>query len=188
MNEKNKMLSGLSYNSRDPELMEIYQKARILNAQFNSFALPNDEKAIQILTKLLKKLGDNSFIENPFYVDFGQFISIGKQCFIGRNCSFIDNNYIEIGDQVLIGPGVQIFTSYHPIKTTERINKDGSYTTMSNPVKIHSNSWIGGSSIILPGVEIGEGSIIGAGSVVTKSIQAGVIAYGNPCKEIKKIN
>jgi maltose O-acetyltransferase len=117
-----------------------------------------------------------------FYCDYGENIKFGKNVFVNYNCVFLDCNEIEIGDNVFIAPGVQLYTALHPINPEQR----NTLTESARKIKIGANCWIGGGSIILPGVEIGEGTTIGAGSVVTKNIAPRVVACGNPCTVIRE--
>ncbi|WP_243550542.1 sugar O-acetyltransferase [Priestia megaterium] len=192
MTEKEKMLSGQAYNARDVELMEIANQARILMDEFNSSQHDETEKKKKILSNLLESIGENAWIEKPFYCDYGQNISIGKNTFINFNCTILDTNKVIIGENVLIAPNVQIYAATHPLKANERINinhkeDEAPYLTLTKPVTIGNNAWIGGNTAILPGVTIGENVVIGAGSVVTKSIPDNCLAYGNPCTVVKKI-
>jgi maltose O-acetyltransferase len=136
--------------------------------------------------------GENTQITAPFFIDYGKFIFLGNNCEINMNCVFLDCNHITIGDNALIAPGVHIYTVFHPVSAKERfhksVNEDFSFAiSKTSPVTIGNNVWVGGGSIILPGVIIGDNVTIGAGSVVTKSIPSNVLAYGNPCKIIKEI-
>ncbi|NKI32978.1 sugar O-acetyltransferase [Croceivirga thetidis] len=184
MTEKEKMLGGLAYDSRDPELLEMYHRARSLLLDYNTLNSRMLEERIAILAKLLGTCGLGVWIETPFFCDYGTNISIGANTFVNTNCMFLDNNTIEIGENGLIAPYVQIYTATHPIKASERIHiNDGKsrYVTSTKPVRIGDNVWIGGNSIIFPGVTIGDNVTIGAGSVVTKDIPSNVFAFGNPC-------
>lgn len=190
MTEKEKMLNGDTYNSRDPELIEMYHKARRLIKKFNNLDSDNLENRNQILVDLLCFKGGNVWLEAPFFCDYGAHISIGENTFVNTNCIFLDDNEISIGKNGLIGPYVQIYTATHPLKATDRIVQHGSttrYLTSSKPVTVGDNVWIGGNSIIFPGVTVGNNVTIGAGSVVTKNIPGNVLAYGNPCKVIREI-
>ena len=123
------------------------------------------------------------------YVDYGCNISIGDNSFINMNCTLLDTNKIIIGVRTLLAPDVKIYTATHPKCGSERYIKQGGkwvLTTLAKPVKIGDDVWIGGGTIILPGVTIGNNTIIGAGSVVTKDIPDNVIAVGNPCRIIGK--
>jgi len=190
MTEKQKMLNGANYNSRDPELLEKYHNARRLLKSFNNLNSDLLDERDNTLTELLKHKGKSVWIETPFFCDYGEFISIGENTFVNTNCMFIDNNNITIGKNGLIGPYVQIYTAEHPLKASDRIIKENdktSYLTSSKPVTIGDNVWIGGNSVIFPGVTIGNNVTIGAGSVVTKNIPDDVLAFGNPCKVQRKL-
>tara|TARA_R110000822_G_scaffold203880_6_gene340744 strand:- start:1001 stop:1573 length:573 start_codon:yes stop_codon:yes gene_type:complete len=188
--EKEKMLNGDFYDSRDPELIKMYHSARKLLKEYNGLDSELTEERENILTELFSFKGKRVWIETPFFCDYGENISIGENTFVNTNCMFIDNNEITIGKNGLIAPYVQIYTASHPLKATDRIIEDGSqsrYLTSSKPVKIGNNVWVGGNSVIFPGVTIGDNVTIGAGSVVTKSIPSNVLAYGNPCKVISEL-
>lgn len=125
----------------------------------------------------------NFTIHPPFCCDYGENITIGENIFINFNCSILSCAKVEIGDNCWIGPNVQIYTAIHPVEPKKRNTGIGS----AKPIKIGKDCWLGGGVIILPGVEIGEGSTIWTGSVVTKNIPPNSIAVGNPCKVIRKI-
>lgn len=184
MTEKEKMLNGEYYDSRDPELIKIYHHARKLLKQYNFLDSELIQQRERILTELFGFKGDGVWIETPFFCDYGENISIGENTFVNTNCMFLDNNKISIGKNGLIAPYVQIYTAIHPVKASERIVSNR-YLTSTKPVTIGDNVWIGGNSVIFPGVSIGDNVTIGAGSVVTKSIPDNVLAFGNPC-EVKK--
>lgn len=184
------MLKGEAYNSRDPELLRMYHRARKLLKKYNALESVNTQTKNQLLSELFHFKGTGVWIEAPFYCDYGANISIGKNSFINFNCMLLDNNTIQIGENALIAPYVQIYTATHPLKASERIINTGEesrYLTAARPVFIGDNVWIGGNSVIFPGVKIGDNVTIGAGSVVTKDIRDNVLAYGNPCKVIKEL-
>ena len=187
MSEKEKMLSGQTYYARDPELIQLHKYCRKSLKELNSTTSDNVKNRLSILKNLLGKIDDGVWIESPFYCDYGINISIGKNTFINFNCVFIDNNKIEIGSNVLIGPGVHFYTPSHPLKHNDRIKPNGEYVTSALPIKVGNNVWIGGNSSICQGVTIGSNSTIGAGSLVLNDVPNGVLAYGNPCKVIKKL-
>ena len=193
--EKERMLAGEFYNSRDPELLGMYHRARRLLGEFNHTASSDAAMKEHLLRELLGELGRGVWIEAPFYCDYGEYITIGDNSFVNFNCMFLDCNRIEIGKNALIAPNVQIYTAYHPLDARERIRKDwhegddqAIYRTQAAPVTVGDNVWIGGGTIVLPGVRIGSNSTVGAGSVVTKDVPEGVLALGNPCRVVRKIS
>lgn len=184
------MLNGEYYDSRDPELIELYHKARKLLKEYNNLDSELTRERERILNELFEFKGPGVWIETPFFCDYGENISIGENTFVNTNCMFLDNNRISIGKNSLIAPYVQIYTANHPLKASERIieiENRSRYLTSTRPVKIGDNVWIGGNSVIFPGVTIGNNVTIGAGSVVTKDIPDNVLAYGNPCKVKKEL-
>ncbi len=190
MTEKEKMLHGDHYDSRDPELIKLYHKARKLLKQYNNLDSELIAEREEILSKLFEFKGSGVWIEAPFFCDYGENISIGENTFVNTNCMFLDNNKISIGKNGLIAPYVQIYTTNHPLKASDRIiNKENHsrYLTSSKPVVIGDNVWIGGNSVIFPGVTIGDNVTVGAGSVVSKSLPNNVLAFGNPCKVIRPL-
>ncbi|UWX53966.1 sugar O-acetyltransferase [Maribacter litopenaei] len=190
MTEREKMLQGMVYNSRDPELLEMYFHARKLTKELNSLEADLTQERQRILSQLFQHIGKGVWIESPFFCDYGNNISIGEGTFVNMNCTFLDDNKITIGKNVLIAPYVQIYTASHPLKASERIlenPKGASYVTSSLPVTIGDNVRIGGNAVICPGVTIGHNVTIGAGSVVTKDIPDNTLAFGNPCKVIQEL-
>ncbi len=175
MNELEKCMAGEWYDCHNEIFLEYKNNARNLLAQYNSFAYNQKEEKTEVLKQL--------------------FGSIGTNVSINMNCTFVDCNKIEIGDNVLIASNVQIYTATHPVELADRLTpnwnpESGEYfcRTYALPVKIGNGCWIGGGAIILPGVTIGDGTVIGAGSVVTRDIPANCVAIGNPCRVIRKIN
>jgi len=192
MSEKEKMLAGLHYNSRDPELLERYYLTRKLLAKLNNLSPIDSEQRNELFTSLLGRISDNVWIETPFFCDYGEHIYIDEGTFINVNAIFLDNNIIKIGKNGLIGPGVQLLTASHPLSSRERLITTNeklktSYKTFSKPILIGDNVWIGGNTVVLPGITIGNNVTIGAGSVVTKDIPDNMLAFGNPCKIIRQI-
>lgn len=192
--ELQKCLAGDIFDGKDRELSEITIKAKRLVKQFNTTDFEDTVQKDKILQELFGGIGKHVYVDIDFRCEYGKNIFIGNKVIINMNCTFVDNNRIEIGDNVLIASNVQIYTSTHPTKASERMvqnwdeHSDKAYcNTYALPVKIEDNVWIGGGVIILAGVTIGENSVIGAGSVVTRSIPPDSIAVGNPCRVIKSV-
>ncbi len=180
--EYQKMLAGELYDAGDKELLTLRIKAREMMQEYNQTSF-DKAKRLVILEKLLGKVGRNIDIQTPFFCDYGCHIETGDNFFANFNCVFLDCNYIKFGDNVFLGPAVQVYAAYHPIDAAERINGP----ELASPVIIGNNVWIGGGSIICAGVTIGDNTTIGAGSVVVKDIPANAVAVGNPCRVIKNL-
>ena len=192
MSEFEKMISGKEYNPTDEELRKKSSKAKNLIKEYNNIPAENTDLRNKYLKEILGKCEENVRINQPFFIDYGCNIKIGENSIINMNCTFLDTNKIIIGKNAVIAPDVKIYTAFHPIKVNERFKKDENgnnyLVTAATPVIIGDNVWIGGGTIILPGIKIGNNCVIGAGSVVTKSIPDSSIAFGNPCKIIRKNN
>lgn len=190
MTEKEKMLSGAFYDTRDSELRHLSNHAKDLMRVYNSLPAENTELRNQIIRLLFGFCGENARVNQPIWVDYGCNISLGAGSLINMNCTLLDTGNITIGENTLIGPDVKIYTAVHPISADERIYTDeaghSAIRTKTAPVVIGNRVWIGGGAIILSGVTIGDNTVIGAGSVVTKPIPANAVACGNPC-EVKKM-
>ncbi|WP_339618190.1 sugar O-acetyltransferase [uncultured Gilvimarinus sp.] len=178
MNEREKMLAGSEYWINDPELTEIRFKTRDLVDDFNELKARDGDAKAQLQQKIFAQVGDNVHIEKPIRVDYGCNTTIGSNVFINFNFVLLDCCPVTIGDNVFIAPNVQVYAASHPLDLGQR----NAHIGVAAPITIGSNVWIGGGCIILPGVSIGDGCTIGAGSVVTKSIPANSVAFGNPCK------
>ena len=179
--EKEKMLAGQLYDASDPELLNERLRARVLLKQLNESRAEQPEYRRKVLNDLVPQLGDLLWIEPPFYCDYGSNIRIGNKVYFNFSCTILDVMQVWIGDNVLCGPSVQIYTAMHPTNWKER----ASGLEFARPVTIGSDVWIGGGAIICPGVTIGHRTIIGAGSVVTRNIPDDVFAAGNPCRPIR---
>lgn len=182
--EYNKMISGEVYNCMDPLLVSIRKRARTLCHQFNT--IDNDENRNAILKQLLSpNSADIStvYIKPDFRVDYGVNVRVGLNFYMNYNCVILDEAPVEIGDNVMCGPAVQIYTATHPVNPQER-NAGIEY---AKSIKIGNNVWLGGGCIILPGVTIGDNCTIAAGAVVVKSVPANVVVGGNPAKIIKTL-
>lgn len=183
MTEKEKMIAGKAYKAFGEELVNERQHAKEVVFEYNALRPTEIEKRNSMLRGLLGRTGKNFFIEPPFRCDYGYNILLGENFYSNYNFTVLDCNRVTIGDHVLVGPNVSIFTAGHPVHPELRAAE----YEFAHPVRIGNNVWIGGGSIINPGVSIGDNSIIGSGSVVTKDIPANVIAVGNPCKILREI-
>ena len=181
--EKEKMISGKTYKAFGDELLAERQYAKEMIFDFNSLRPNQIDERNEILKRLLGKTKDKYFIEPPFRCDYGYNIEIGENFYSNYNLIILDCAPVKIGDNVLIGPNVSIYTAGHPLHYEIR-NQEYEYAF---PIIIGDNVWIGGNVVINPGVSIGENSVIGSGSVVTKDIPKNVIAIGNPCKVLRVI-
>ena len=192
MTEREKMLSGQLYDCGDPELLNQWHDAKDLVRDYNALDSRNAAEKKAILKQLLGGFGENLWVTPPFFVDYGNNIYFGNHCEVNMNCTFLDSGRITIGDRALIAPNVQIYTAYHPCHARDRCGEAKAHgpfefcKTLAAPVTIGNHVWIGGGVIILPGVTIGDNVVIGAGSVVTKDIPSDSVAYGNPCRVVKK--
>jgi maltose O-acetyltransferase len=176
--EKEKMLAGELYNALDPQLLEERVKGRMLLKELNDSPEDQLEEREKILKKLIPGSGSDLWIQPPFYCDYGTNISIGDKVFFNFNCVVLDVAQVTIGSRTLFGPNVQIYTATHPLDHAERATG----LEYAKPITIGNDVWVGGSVVICPGVTIGDRSVIGAGSVVTRDIPEDVIAAGNPCR------
>ena len=182
MTSREMQLKGYLY-PLDTELLNAHNNAKRITRQLNATLETQREERKALAKALFAFAGEGTYIEPPFYCDYGINTQVGKNFYCNYDCVFLDCGKITIGDNVMLGPKVALYAVSHPIDPQVRIlNYD--YPV---PITIGNNVWIGGSAVICPGVTIGDNSIIGAGSVVTKDIPANVIAAGNPCKVIRPI-
>mgnify|MGYP001793939432 CR=1 FL=1 len=181
--EKQKMLAGELYLAQDKELSESRKRARRLLRGYNSTTEEDIQRRQEIIQELFGKVGSEIRIVPPFHSDYGSNIYVGDRFFMNYGCVILDCNIVEIGDNVLCAPYVQIYTANHPVEPEIRLTGK----QLASSVKIGNNVWIGGGAIICPGVTIGDNTTIGAGSVVVKDIPDRVVAVGNPCKVIRHL-
>lgn len=182
MSEKQKMLAGHLYQPYSEELYKDREYCKGMLFEYNRLNPLDKNNRDLILKKLLNCKGELC-IEQPFYCSYGYNISIGVNFYSDVNLTILDKASVQIGDNVIIGPNVNIYTSSHPFHEVERMRG----LEYARPIVIYDNVWIGGNVTILPGVKINQGAIIGAGSVVTDDIPPYVIAAGNPCRVIRSI-
>lgn len=180
MNEIEKMRSGQLADFDTPELQESLRHAKVLLAKMRTLS-HYDEEYRPLLEELIPGIPASTVVLPPFFCDHGHGIVLGEHVFINANCTFLDGGFVRIGDHTLIGSNVQIYTPHHPIDyVARRENKEYAY-----PVTIGRDCWIGGGSIICPGVTIGDRCIVAAGSVVKHDVPDGCMVAGNPA-QIKK--
>ncbi|MBS1991781.1 MAG: sugar O-acetyltransferase [Cyanobacteria bacterium SZAS LIN-3] len=179
--EKEKMLAGELYRATEPSLVSEYAGCQRFLQRYNATGIDDRGKRTLLLGDLFGAVGENPCVMPIFMCDYGSNIYAGRNLFVNYNCVFLDCNRIDIGNDVQIGPAVQIYTASHPLDPQERLRGLES----AHPVKIGNNVWIGGGAIILPGVTIGDNAVVGAGSVVTRDVAAGAVVAGNPAREIR---
>jgi maltose O-acetyltransferase len=177
-NEREKMVSGELYRASDPELVELHLRAQDVLERYNATTARDNLVREALLKELLGSVGENCAIKPPFSCDYGVNIRVGRNLFVNYGCVFLDCATITIGDDVQIGPSVQIYTATHPLNPAVR--RAG--LEAAKPVSIGDNVWIGGAAIILAGVNIGNDAVVGAGSVVTRDVAAGAVVVGNPAR------
>lgn len=183
MTEKEKMLAGKLYIAQDEELATDNRKGRRLTRLFNRTTEEELEYRDTLLKELFESTGEKLYIEPPFHCDYGCHISVGEWFYANYDCIMVDVCKVKIGDNVMFGPRVGIYTAGHPIDA--EIRNTG--LEFGAPVTIGDNVWVGGSVVINPGVTIGNNVVIGSGSVVTKDIPDNVVAVGNPCRVLREI-
>jgi maltose O-acetyltransferase len=177
------MLRGELYDAGDPQLVRARRRARELTRALNASRDQEQAERARLIAELFGSVGERVWIEPPFFCDYGTNIHLGRAVFFNFNCVILDPARVEIGDHVLLGPNVQVYTATHPLDYAAR--RTG--LELARPVRIGSDVWIGGGAIISPGVSVGARSVIGAGSVVTRDIPAGVFAAGNPCRVVRHL-
>jgi maltose O-acetyltransferase len=179
--QRERMLAGDNYIADDPELTREANRAALLTAELNNTAADDHPSRFRILGELLGNVGVGTYIRPPFHCDYGYQIHIGSRTFANYGLVALDVGKITIGDDVQIGPNVQLLTPTHPIEAELRRAKwEG-----SQPITIGNNVWLGGGVIVCPGVTIGENTVVGAGAVVVRDLPANVVAVGNPARIVR---
>jgi maltose O-acetyltransferase len=180
--ERDKMLAGDLYDPLDRELVIARQRARDLCQTLNATREAQQEERRRIVRELFAAGGDSVWLQPPFFCDYGSNILLGERVFFNFNCVVLDVCEVRIGDYTLLGPAVQIYTATHPMNADLRRQQE-----FAKPISIGADVWVGGGAILWPGVQIGCRAVVGAGSVVTRDVPAGVFAAGNPCRVIREI-
>lgn len=182
MTEKEKALGGYLYRV-DEDMRRDYEQAKALCYEFNQLHPSKHKEADELIKRLFGKTGKTISILPPLWVDYGSNIKVGEHFFANHNTVLLDVAEITFGDHVLIAPNCGFYTAAHPLDPELRMT-DAEYAL---PITVGNRVWIGGNTVVMPGVTIGDDTVIGAGSVVTKDIPAGVLAFGNPCRVVRAI-
>jgi maltose O-acetyltransferase len=181
--EREKMVAGELYDAQDPELVAGRARARLLLKEYNATLPDEADRRRELAGRLFGRAGPGLWVEPPFYCDYGSNIYIGDRVYFNFNCVVLDVAPVTIGDDVMFGPAVQVYTATHPLDWAERAGG----LEFGRPITVGANVWVGGGAILLPGVTIGPRTVIGAGSVVTRDLPADVFAAGNPCRVVKAL-
>lgn len=184
MTEREKMLAGQMYDPLDPQLLREREAARVLFKKINDLPEERKPERDKLFYQLFGSAGKGLWIEPPFYCDYGNNIHAGDNVFMNFDCVILDVCEVRLGDRVMFGPKVQLYTATHPLNAKARSSGE----ELGKPITIGNDVWLGGGAIVCPGVTIGDGAVIGAGAVVTKDIPANVFAGGNPAKVIAPID
>ncbi|CDF98557.1 sugar O-acetyltransferase [Avibacterium paragallinarum] len=185
LSNKQKMLAGFAHKPNDRELAQLRLENKKRLFQYNTQICPSEiEKRTALIQQILGKSKGIPHINAPFFCDYGCFIEVGENFFANYHCTLLDSGGIKIGDNVMFAPNVSLYTVGHPLDPELR-QQDWEQAL---PIIIGNNVWIGGNTIILGGVTIGDNSVIGAGSLVNKNIPANSLAMGSPAKVIRQIN
>ena len=182
MDNQTRRDKGMAYITDDAVWNEMLGVRKLVQ-QYNTMDVCDLKGLQNLISKIFGKVGKNCCVNPPFHCDYGKHISVGDNFFANYNCTILDVAKVEIGNNVFFAPNVAVYAAGHPIHPVSR----NSMYEYGLPIKIGNNVWIGGNTVILPNVTIGDNCVIGAGSVVTKDIPPNVVAAGNPCKIIREI-
>ena len=183
MTERERMLSGQLYDAGDETLTAARGRAKRLTWRYHQLDPTDWDSRTQILQELLGHLGEDSWIEPPFRCDYGTQISIGDHFFANYDCIFLDVAPITIGNRVMFGPRVCLYTAGHPLDAATR----NTGLEFGKPIAIGDDVWLGGNVVVLPRVTIGAGTVVAAGCVVRRDLPPHVLAAGNPCQVLRPI-
>lgn len=178
------MMMGELYLARNIKPENSSQRGKLIAEEINKMSVENRDKIIEKERKLFGKSGNILYVTPPIYVAYGSHIEVGENFYANKDCIFMDINTIRFGNNVIIGPRCSFYCAGHPLDPEVR-NRDR--LEFGLPIHVGDDVWIGGNSVILPGITIGNNSVVGAGSVVTKDVPKDVVVAGNPAKVIKNI-
>ena len=181
---RERMLAGDLYIAEDPEIGEASAAALDLADAYNATSVRQGPLRRRLLEELLGSVGEGTEIRPPLHLDYGSNMRIGARCFANFGLVALDVAAITIGDDVQIGPNVQLLTPTHPVEPEPRRDK----WEAAEPITIGEDVWLGGGAIVLPGVTVGENTVVGAGSVVTRDLPANVVAVGNPARVVRTLD
>ncbi|MFI6077524.1 sugar O-acetyltransferase [Actinoplanes sp. NPDC051343] len=184
MNMRDRMLAGELYIADDPELARDARRAASLAHRLNTADPTDDALRHALLTELLGAFGEGSEIRPPFRCDYGYQTFVGARTFANFGLISLDVATVTIGDDVQIGPNVQLLTALHPVDPTPRRAK----WEAAKPITIGHNVWLGGGVIVLPGITVGDDTVVGAGAVVTRDLPPGVVAAGSPARVLRAVD
>ncbi len=182
--QKRRMLAGELYRADDPELIAERRRCGLALERFNAISAADPERRLALLHGLLAEIGHDTLIEPPFRCDYGYNVHIGSRSFVNYGGIFLDVRAIEIGDEVLIGPNVQLLTATHPLDAAQR----RAWWESGQPIAIGDGAWLGAGALVLPGVQIGVEAVIGAGAVVTRDVEPRTVVAGNPARMVRRID
>jgi maltose O-acetyltransferase len=180
---KERMLAGEPYFADDPELLDDRRRCRLLTEQLNATSVAQPEVRDEILHRLFGRIGDESEVMSSFQCDYGYQITIGARTFINFGAVILDSAPVRIGDDVQIGPSVQLITPTHPLDPAARRTRFES----ALPIRIGNGAWLAAGVIVFPGVMVGDDAVVGAGSVVTKDVPPRHLCVGNPGRIVREL-
>jgi maltose O-acetyltransferase len=193
--EREKMLAGQPYNCHDSELREMAVAARRRVAAFCATDPDDEDGRFHLLETIFGRVDPGVHIEAPFYADFGVHTTIGRDTFINVNFMLIDGATVSIGERCSFGPAVQLVTAMHPLRVSERRTPSedveagsAAWRTLTSPITVGNDVWLGSGVIVLPGVNIGDRSTVGAGAVVAEDVPPDTLALGTPARVIRHLN
>lgn len=181
--DKLKMLTGELYRASSAELTLDRRRAQVLLARYNAISDGEPDLLLSLLREVMGSVGDGAVVMPEFTCDYGYNIRLGRNVFINYHCIFLDCAPIDIGNDVQIGPAIQLYTAQHPLEADVR----RSGLESARPIRIGNDVWVGGGAVVLPGVTIGDRSVVGAGSVVVHSIPADCVVAGNPARVVRTL-